>query len=145
MHPRRKHTQLQLGSEYQTGTGTSQGSGGSSTSPPSGPTVSGTPQKPASPKPCALSTRIAGAVQAVHGGDFAQMAFTAASAHVVAGVTLVSAGCLDFPVDLLTCGAAAFGGVSTSIAASGLFTLGVVEVKNDVIPGVEQAVTCKVK
>ena len=96
-------------------------------------------QKP----PCNPSTRMAGVVSAEDGYQNAAMAFTFAGFHLYGAVTLLGAGCADFPADFVTCAPSAYGAVTLTAGGLALTGLGVYEVTHEMIPGIKQAVTCK--
>jgi hypothetical protein len=102
-----------------------------------------TPQQPKKP-PCNPATRIGGVVKAFDGFQTAGAAFTLAGVHVGGAVLLVGGGCLDpTPFEPATCIAGGAGAVSLTAGAGVLGYLGYQTVKDELIPGIMQAVTCK--
>jgi RHS repeat-associated protein len=112
------------------------------------PSVGGAPNKTAPPKqppkkPCPPGTRAAGVVQAASGAGDAAGAFTLAGVHLGTAGALLGAGCFDpTPAEPVTCLAAGAGAGSLLAGAGALGYLGYQDVKEEVIPGIEQAVTC---
>jgi hypothetical protein len=111
--------------------------------PPQTPTQPQTQPRPAptGAGDC-VANAAAGIAKATHGAEVAFMAFLASGAHFFAAGALVTAGCADFPADLLTCGASVFGAGGASAGGLAVGGIGVFEVEHDVIPGIKQAVTC---
>jgi hypothetical protein len=102
-----------------------------------------TPQQPKKP-PCNPATRIGGVVKAFDGFQTAGAAFTLAGVHVGAAVALVGGGCLDpTPFEPATCIAGGAGAISLAGGASVLSYLGYQTVKDELIPGIMQAITCE--
>lgn len=83
-------------------------------------------------------------VKAFDGFQVAGAAFTTAGIHFGAAVLLVGAGCLDpTPFEPATCIAGGFGGASLSAGGLVLGGLGAYAVKDELIPGIKQAITCE--
>jgi RHS repeat-associated protein len=118
---------------------------------PSQPTQPSQPSQPGKgscqnppKKKCSITTRIAGAIEALSGAGDAVVSFSLAGVHFGAAGVLVSAGCLDpTPFEPATCLAGGFGGASLAAGGTVLGGLGVLQVKEEVIPGIKQAINCE--
>jgi hypothetical protein len=103
-----------------------------------------TPSSTTQKKPCSATKRIAGTLKALNGLGDAATSFALAGIHYFAAGTLVGAGCLEpTPFEPATCVAAGFGAASLTAGGTVLGGLGVLQVKEEVIPGVEQAINCE--
>ena len=122
--------------------GAGSGASANGQQPSSNPSKPATPQQPQKSS-CPPGTRAAGAVQAAEGTGDALTAYNLAALHFVAAALLFSAGCLEpTPAEPVTCGASLFGVGSLSVGGVVLGGLGTTELKNEVIPGIKQAITC---
>ena len=83
-------------------------------------------------------------MKAFDGFQTAGAAFTLAGVHVGGAVLLVGGGCLDpTPFEPVTCIAGGAGAVSLTAGAGVLGYLGYQTVKDELIPGIMQAITCE--
>ena len=86
---------------------------------------------------------MAGVASAIDGFQNTAGAFIFAGLHVFGAVALGGAGCADFPGDLVTCAPSLYGSGVLGASALVLTGAGIYEAKDEMIPGIKQAVTCK--
>jgi len=100
--------------------------------------------QPTKKPPCKASTRIAGALKAVDGAVNALAMADMGAVHYGLAIVVVAVTCgTPEPVEPVACGAGVFGGGVYAAGGTVLFRGAYNAAKNEMIPGIEQAVSCE--